>query len=107
MGERIFLCQQCGNVFRLPLDSSHPEKGLKCPQCGGSQIRELPLWAPFGSDLNHAPAEWDYECQECRNKFKLPVPCRPSQEKEITCPACHGHHIHRLTPAGYEPLYCG
>jgi len=108
MAECIYLCQRCGNVFKLPSDSSYPrEKELRCPQCGDFQIRELPSWVPFGSDLNHTPTEWDCECQACRKRFKLPVPTSPSQEKGITCPACDGHHIHRLTPAGYIPLYCG
>jgi DNA-directed RNA polymerase subunit RPC12/RpoP len=108
MGECIYFCQRCGNLFRLPPDSSHlPEKELRCPQCRDSQIRELPSWVPLGSDLDNAPAAWDYECQGCRERFKLPVPASPSQEKGITCPACDGRHIHRLTPVGYEPLYCG
>ena len=108
MGEILYLCHRCGNIFRLTLDTSPTtDKKPPCPQCGESSTRELPSWVPAGSDLDHAPAEWDYECQDCQEKFKLPVPRSPSQEKNIICPTCRGTHIHRLTPAGYEPLYCG
>ncbi len=108
MVEHIYLCHQCGNIFRLPADSSHtPEKEIKCPKCGNSQIRELPFWVPTGSDLAEGEPLWQYECQQCQHQFKLPVPGSPSQERNIKCPACDGGHIHRLTPSGYEPLYCG
>jgi len=106
--EHIYLCHQCGNIFRLPADISQLSKNdIKCPQCGHPGIRELPSWVPVGSNLSEAPLEWEYECQQCQHKFKLPVPGSPSQEKSIECPSCHGGHIHRLTAAGYEPLYCG
>jgi rRNA maturation endonuclease Nob1 len=108
MVEHMYLCHRCGNIFRLALDASPPPgQTPPCPRCGGSPTRELSSWVPSGSDLSHAPAAWDYECQGCRERFKLPVPRRPSEEKHITCPVCGGAHIHRLTPAGYEPLYCG
>jgi DNA-directed RNA polymerase subunit RPC12/RpoP len=108
MRERLYLCHHCGSIFRSTADVSNPP-GTRppCPHCGDSQIRELPSWVPAGSDLNHAPAAWEYECQVCRERFKLPIPRSPSQEKNISCPVCCATHIHRLTPAGYEPLYCG
>ena len=108
MVEYTYLCHQCGNIFRLSADDiSPPEKELKCPQCGNSQVRELPSWIPLGADLAEIPREWEYECQQCKNKFKLPVPVSPSQERNIRCPACDDGHIHRLTRTGFEPLYCG
>jgi DNA-directed RNA polymerase subunit RPC12/RpoP len=108
MGEYVYLCHRCGNIFRLTADTCPlPGKTPSCPQCGDTQTRVMPSWVPSGSDLNQAPTEWEYECQNCREKFKLPIPGSPSQEKHITCPVCHGTHIHRLTPLGYEPLYCG
>jgi rRNA maturation endonuclease Nob1 len=102
MAENTCLCHQCGSIFRLA-----PDKEAKCPQCGSSQVRELPSWVPMGSDLSEAQSVWQYECQQCQKKFELPVPANPSQEKIIRCPVCNGGHIHRLTPSGYEPLYCG
>ena len=108
MDEYTYLCHQCGNIFRLSNESTQSvEKELKCPQCGNSQVRELPSWAPLGSNLDEGPPMWDCECQQCQTAFKLPVPSSPSQAKEARCPACGGKHIHRLTPAGFEPLYCG
>ena len=38
-----------------------------------------------GDNLYEGPPVWEYECQQCQNRFKLPVPSSPSQEKEITC----------------------
>jgi DNA-directed RNA polymerase subunit RPC12/RpoP len=108
MVEYTYLCHQCGNVFRVPVDdTSPPGKEPKCPQCESSQVRELPSWVPLGSDLAEIPSEWEYECQQCKNKFKLPVPGSPSQERNIRCPDCDSAHIHRLTRTGFEPLYCG
>lgn len=102
MTENTYLCHQCGNIFRLP-----PAGEARCPQCGNAQVRELPSWVPLGSDLSESKATWQYECQQCKKEFELPVPGSPSQEKDIRCPECNSGHIHRLTPSGYEPLYCG
>ena len=107
MVEYTYLCHQCGNIFRVSADDNPPEKDLKCPQCSHSQVRELPPWAPLGSDLVEIPSEWEYECQVCKSKFKLPVPGSPSQERNIRYPDCNNRHIHRLTRTGFEPLYCG
>jgi putative FmdB family regulatory protein len=108
MGELAYLCQQCGHIFRVPVVSGAPlEEERNCPACGNSQVKEIPSWVPFGSDLYEGPRKWEYECQQCQNKFSLPVPSSPSLEKNIRCPACGGRHIHRLTSTGYEPLYCG
>lgn len=107
MDENIYLCQECRNVFKLPMPTgSPPEEGTKCPRCGSQRTEELPSWIPLGSNLSESPSVWEYECQQCRKTFKLPIPT-PTQEKEITCPGCGGRHIHRLTASGVEPLYCG
>ena len=108
MGEHIYLCQQCQHVFKLSVTSgSPPEKEAKCPVCESSHLEEVPSWVPIGFNLSEGSPQWEYECQQCQNVFKLPVPSSPSQEKEVRCPACGGSHIHRLTPTGFEPLYCG
>ena len=108
MEECMYSCQQCQNVFKLSMPSgSSLEKEAKCPKCGSSHLEALPSWVPTGSNLYEGPPVWEYECQQCQNAFKLPVPSSPSQEKEIKCPECGGGHIHRLTSTGYLPLYCG
>ena len=109
MGEYTYLCYQCRNIFRLPVPvGSSPEKEAECPECGSMHIKRLPSWAPIGFDLCEGPLVWEYECQQCQNVFKLPVPSSPSQEKKgVKCPACGGGHIHRLTSSGFVPLYCG
>ena len=109
MGEDIYLCHQCKNVFKLPMTCNiTPEKKqVRCPECGSFHTEEMPHWAPIGFDVSEDLSMWEYECQQCQNVFKLPVPSRPSQEKEIKCPACGGGHIHRLTAIGGVPMYCG
>lgn len=103
MNDNTYLCHGCGSIFRMTAETGD----VACPQCGSVETRTLPSWVPLGSDLANGPLEWEYECQHCRHKFKLPVPARPDDEKNIRCPACNAGHIHRLTTAGYEPLYCG
>ena len=106
--EHTYLCQNCHNLFKLELDlSSVNQNDLTCPKCGSTQINNLPSWSPTGSNLDVCKLEWEYQCQDCNNIFKLPIPTSPEQEKEIICPECNGGHIHRLTPTGGEPLYCG
>jgi len=108
MEDNIYLCQQCQNIFKLPVSSVYlSEEESRCPKCGSSQIKEMSSWAPLGSNLDEGRPMWDCECQQCQTSFKIPVPGSPSQAKEARCPACGGKHIHRLTPAGFEPLYCG
>ena len=108
MSGNTYLCQNCGNIFRTPAGACvlNPED-IRCPQCDSSQTRVLPSWAPLGSDISEGHTTWQYECQECKEKFELPILGSPSGEKNIRCPVCNGTHIHRLTPGGYEPLYCG
>ena len=107
MTERTCLCRQCRNVFKLPVsDSATPEKEeLKCPACGSPDVEDVPAWAPIG--FTEGSPTWEYECQQCQHVFRRPVPDSPAQEKAIKCPECGGGHIHRLTPTGGAPLYCG
>lgn len=106
MGEHLYLCHQCQNVFKSPVPGDSPQEiEAKCPRCGSTHVEELPSWAPIG--FTEGSPTWEYECQLCKHVFKLPVPGSPSQEKGIKCPACEGGHIHRLTAIGGEPLYCG
>jgi putative FmdB family regulatory protein len=107
MGERVYSCQECHHVFRLPAADSSTDRDVRCPDCGSTHTRELSAWVPLGADLDEGTSQWEYECQECHHVFKRPVPTSPSQEREIACPACGGRHIHRLTAIGGEPLYCG
>jgi len=108
MAEDTYLCHQCGNIFKVPLENTRNSGDeTTCPKCGSSGVRNLPSWEPLGSGLSELPPEWEYECQSCQHRFRLPVPDSPSQEKSIKCPECDGGHIHRLTRTGSEPLYCG
>ena len=108
MADDTYLCRQCRNVFRSPApDVPSTAKEVICPVCGSSQAEAVPSWAPIGSNLSEDTPVWECVCQQCQNVFKLPVPDSPSQEKEIICPTCGSGHVHRLTPAGIEPLYCG
>jgi rRNA maturation endonuclease Nob1 len=109
MKECTLLCRQCRNVFKAPVAAGLIVKlEMKCPKCGSLDIGEAPAWAPLGSGLNiFESSEWEYECQQCRNKFKMPVPKSPSEQKERRCAICGSGHLHLLTIAGAEPLYCG
>jgi DNA-directed RNA polymerase subunit RPC12/RpoP len=107
MEEHTYLCQQCRNIFKPPMSCSitAEKKEVTCPACGGSDVKEMTSWAPIG--FTESLLLWEYECQHCRNVFKLPVPGSPSEEMGIECPACGGKHIHRLTVIDGAPLYCG
>ena len=107
--EKRFLCRTCRYVFDqvVPGDgSSRP--GMACPLCGSDDITETPAWAPLGSGWNIFEGnEWEYECQECRHTFKMPIPKSPSEERSRRCPECHGGHLHRFTGGKALPLHCG
>ena len=108
--EHTFLCRNCRNIFKLPLshDIHSKKQNILCPKCGNPEIEEAPCWAPLGSGTNiFESSDWEYECQECRHKFTMPIPQSPTQEKERKCPSCGAGHIHRLTVIGGQPLYCG
>jgi DNA-directed RNA polymerase subunit RPC12/RpoP len=104
-----FLCRQCRHVFDAdtPGDSL-TGKEIHCPVCKGLDIIEAPAWAPLGSGLNIFESDtWEYQCQECKKTFKLPIPKSPTEEKSRRCLACNSVHLHLLTGSGALPLYCG
>ncbi|MFC1942654.1 hypothetical protein ACFLWU_05505 [Chloroflexota bacterium] len=106
--KRTYSCHQCNNVFKLSLpDNAAPEIEVKCPGCGSADTDMLTSWVPIGFTSQGGTHMWEYECQQCKNVFHLPVPTSPSQEKQVKCPGCESWHLHRLTPTGFQPLYCG
>lgn len=83
-------------------------KQANAPERAGGYIIGLPSWVPSGLDLYKGPAMWEYECQECKTAFKLPVPKSPSDEKYIKCTRCGSANIKRLTALiGEASPYCG
>jgi DNA-directed RNA polymerase subunit RPC12/RpoP len=106
--ERRFLCKKCWHIFDLPEpDSSSGNLKIKCPSCSATDVMEAPPWAPLDSGKNiFASNEWQYECQQCKLKFKMPIPKSPSEDKSRECPVCHSRHLHLLTGAKALPLYC-
>lgn len=109
MEDYTLICRQCRNIFRLPSHNSCSiPRETRCPKCGSSDIAEAPVWAPLGSGFNiFENFEWEYECQECHKRFKMPIPTSPTEEKARKCQICGAEHIHRLTSVGAQPLYCG
>jgi Zn finger protein HypA/HybF involved in hydrogenase expression len=107
--EHTFFCRQCRNIFQSASQpGSHSFGKGNCPRCKSPDTIEAPAWAPLGSGQNiFEGSEWEYRCQQCLHKFKLPIPKSPSEEKVRTCPACGGSHLHRITDLGAQPLYCG
>jgi Zn finger protein HypA/HybF involved in hydrogenase expression len=107
-----FLCKTCRNVFVSSVQSGSPFNKaivcLICPQCKSGNVEEAPAWAPLGSGHNiFDSSEWEYECQQCRRKFKMPIPKSPTEAKGRICIACGSHHLQLLTDVGAQPLYCG
>jgi Zn finger protein HypA/HybF involved in hydrogenase expression len=107
--KRRFLCKRCRLVFDIEIrgDSLTGQKVL-CPGCRSADIMEAPTWAPLGSGLNIFENDtWEYQCQECKTTFRLPIPKSPAEDKSRRCLACRSEHLHLLTGAGALPLYCG
>jgi DNA-directed RNA polymerase subunit RPC12/RpoP len=107
--ETRFLCKQCRHVFDLakPGDSDLDNK-IHCPACGSSDVIEAPTWAPLGSGWNiFESTSWEYECQQCKHTFKLPIPKSPEEDKNRRCPICNSGHLHLLIDNVATPLYCG
>jgi len=101
--DRKFLCKQCRHVFI----TAQPLEKLSCPKCLSVNVEEAPAWAPLDSGSNiYDNSEWEYECQNCKNRFKMPIPKSPSEEKARSCPKCGSNHLHLLTELGGQPLYC-
>jgi DNA-directed RNA polymerase subunit RPC12/RpoP len=109
MEEQVILCRQCRNIFRIPGNNRGSiGQEISCPKCASTNLEEAPAWAPLGSGLNlFETSGWEYECQLCHDRFKMPIPKSPTEEKARKCPACGNGHLHRLTIKGGEPLYCG
>ena len=105
--KRRFLCKTCRNVFDSPDTDNNRDIDIKCPSCCGTDVMEAPAWAPLDSGRNIFQSnEWEYECQQCKHKFKMPIPKSPSEDKSRRCPACGGSHLHLLTGEKALPLYC-
>jgi len=107
--ERRFLCKRCRYVFdmEIPGDSSRRTE-VRCQKCDSADVMEAPAWAPLGSGSNIFENDiWEYQCQQCRNTFKLPIPKSPEEDKGRRCLFCNSAHLHLLTGAGAMPLYCG
>ena len=107
--KRRFLCKQCRHVFDVSTkgDSSVSTEA-RCPGCGSADIMEAPTWVPLGAGLNIFESDtWEYQCQDCKATFKLPIPKSPGEDKSRRCPTCNSEHIHLQTSTGGLPLYCG
>jgi len=104
-----FLCKNCRLVFDVTeSDCSPADTKVQCTKCGSFDVIEAPMWAPLNSGSNiFEDNEWEYECQQCKHTFKLPIPTSPSEDKSRRCPACNGEHLHRLMNAMALPIYCG
>lgn len=48
------------------------------------------------------PPDWQYICHDCQNKFIMPVPKGPSEEKGRTCPKCGSANIVRTGIVKFE-----
>jgi putative FmdB family regulatory protein len=106
VGERKILCKKCRNIFEF--SGTLNQGKILCPECGSLEIEDSPVWAPLGSGRNIFDSPmWEYECQNCKRKFQMPIPASPTEDKMRTCPACGSGHLHRLTAADGAPLYCG
>ena len=107
--KRRFLCKQCRYVFdvEIPEDAERGTE-VRCQKCNSSDVMEAPTWAPLGSGLNIFEGDsWEYQCQQCKKNFKLPIPKSPEEDKSRACPFCNSNHLHLLTIDGAKPLYCG
>ena len=106
--ERRFLCKQCRHVFDLEMpQDTHANLKIHCISCNGTDVIEAPAWAPLDSGWNiFEDNEWEYECQHCKQKFKMPIPESPSEDKSRKCPVCNSGHLHMLTGSKALPLYC-
>jgi DNA-directed RNA polymerase subunit RPC12/RpoP len=107
--EKRFLCKHCWHVFdRAIPDGNSSSEEMHCPACSSVDVTAAPPWAPLGSGRNIFENQtWDYECQQCKFKFSMPIPKSPAEDKSRKCPACNSGHLHLLTGAKNLPLYCG
>jgi len=107
--ERRFICKKCWNLFDLAIpDDASVVMDIHCPACRNADVMEAPPWAPLGAGKNIFESDtWDYECQQCKHKFRMPIPRSPAEDKSRKCPACHSGHLHLIIGEKGLPLYCG
>src|SRR4030042_339321 len=101
-----FLCKKCRHIFDAEItgDSSIGLE-MRCPGCASSDVMDAPTWAPLGSGLNIFENDtWEYQCQQCKKNFKLPIPKSPTEDKSRRCVFCYSPHLHLLTGTGALPL---
>jgi Zn finger protein HypA/HybF involved in hydrogenase expression len=107
--EHLMLCKKCRHIFKqaIPTDSCLINP-VRCPKCESEEVMKAPAWAPLGAGFNiYEGNTWDYECQQCKHVFTMPIPKSPSEGKSRKCPECGNGHLHLLTKIGGQPLYCG
>jgi Zn finger protein HypA/HybF involved in hydrogenase expression len=106
---RRFLCKKCRYVFDREIAGDASVKvEVRCPVCESTDVMETPTWAPLDSGWNiFETNEWEYECQDCKRTFKLPVPKSPAEDESRRCPFCDSKHLHLLTGGKALPLHCG
>ncbi len=110
MHGKQYVCNKCRNVFsvqQLACSITGGHEVVACPACGSHDTAAVPVWEPIGFHSHEEVREWEYQCQDCKKTFKLPVPSSPSEERSIRCPDCGSDHIHRLTLLDGVPMYCG
>jgi DNA-directed RNA polymerase subunit RPC12/RpoP len=107
--ERRFLCKKCWNLFDFTVsDDIFSDRVIPCPACRSAEVMEAPPWAPLGAGKNIFESDtWDYECQQCKYKFRMPIPHSPSEDKNRKCPFCRSGHLHLIVGEKGLPLYCG
>jgi len=51
--------------------------------------------------------KWEFDCNQCKGKFEVPVPRGPTEEKAIKCPHCGSQDIANCSLGGLEVPVCG
>lgn len=106
--EHRLVCKKCWHVFDLSVPEGAKPVAAHCPACDSREIMVAPPWAPLGSGRNiFTEDEWSYECQDCKFKFRMPIPKSPEEDKKRICPQCNSGHLHLITGSQTLPLYCG
>jgi Zn finger protein HypA/HybF involved in hydrogenase expression len=106
--EHRFLCKKCWHVFDATIPDSSTNVEIHCPACHHTDVMEAPPWVPLDSGKNiFSGNEWSYECQDCKYRFRMPIPKSPLEDKSRKCPSCKSGHLHLVTGAKTLPLYCG
>jgi DNA-directed RNA polymerase subunit RPC12/RpoP len=49
----------------------------------------------------------EFNCRSCQNRFELPVPRGPGEEKKLSCPRCGSRDIARIKSGEYSAPPCG